>query len=671
MPRGSVTVAKMSPLPPTRERPVDARFLHGTAGLGYDDAPTQRRRGRWLRRIAMVLIISFAVMLGAIAAVAFYTKGQIDDLVTPRSAAMRKAQGELTAPLPGKPANILLLGSDHRKSTSSDATDRRSDTLLLVRLDPKRKTISMLSFPRDLYVPIPGHGTAKLNEAYQVGGPALSVKTIKDLTDLDINFVMNVDFTGFRGVVDQLGGVWVDVDRTYFNDQSDQVSDIDIKPGYQLMNGKDALAYARFRHDNRGDFNRIARQQQVIAGLKKQVGGSSLAKNVPGLFRVFHDNTEVVQGGGDSVDARVLYGYLRLALKLDGKDVYQVEYDGATGTSPAGASIVEYDEAKLDSAVQAFLAPNTKAREATADQLVGAATAATGEAATPATPTAPTEPVAPDPSTVTVTVLNGSGIAGAAKQMAEQLAAAGYQVNPSQKNADNANYASTKVIYGSAAATPAAEALAANIDAASTGAKDASNAFSTQLLVIVGKTGQTFTADGDDVVGADGGDVADSTADQYSGNVVPEKTDPNITTNAETAKPVFFDTTLKRLPILYPTVYESSSSFDEVYAYQIVRKVAGRTVIDEAYRLAASTGGGTGDTWGLQAMTWASPPILDDPTRTVTRKGRSYRLYFNGTKLHMVAWTQGIGTYWVSNSVLNNLPNETLLAIADGVKPLR
>lgn len=648
----------MSPLPPTRERPV---YLDQSRGAQPPELQEPARRTRrWMRRIGIVLIVSLAVLLGAVAAIAYYAKSEIDDLVTPRTAEMRAAQKQLAAPLPNKPTNVLLLGSDHRKTSGEG--DKRSDTLLLIRLDPKRETISMISFPRDLWVPIPGHGEAKINDAYTYGGPALSVETIKEVTGLDVHMVMNVDFNGFRGVVNTLGGVWVDVDRTYLDNVPNQTSDIDIKPGYQLLKGEDALAYSRFRHDNRGDFNRIARQQQVLAGLKRQVGSSSIAKNVPGLFRVFKKNTEVTAGGGDGVDARVLYSYLRLALTLDAKDIYEVEYEGETGEAGNGASIVVFDQDTMETAIEAFLAPNSKAREQTADQLVGTkspqAEASDDEADEPA------EPVAPDPSTVTVTVLNGSGTEGVARTMAGELAAAGYQVDPTQTNADNQNYASTKILYATEAQRPAADALSASIEGSTVAANDGSNAFTTQLLVVMGDIGTTLEGgSGDGTVGVDGGPEDE---EQYAGNQVPEKTAAKVIRDPELAKVDFLEVKSSRFPIMYPTVHEESSEYEEVHSYQFGRDGG---VVHDAYRLVAQTA--QGDYWGLQGMSWAAPPILEDPTREVQVGARNYKLYFNGTKLHMVAWREGKGTYWISNSVLNNLSNETMMAIANGVKPYR
>ena len=643
----------MSPLPPTRERPITVAHPDGPA-----QTPQQQRSflRRWTRRIAIFLLIVVAVMIGALAAVAFYAKHEIDDLVTPKTAAMRKAQGELKAPLPGQPTNILLIGSDHR---SGDAeTDKRSDTLLLVRLDPKRKTISMLSFPRDTYVSIPGHGQAKINDAYSLGGPALSTKTIKELTGLDVNFVVDVDFRGFRGVVDAFGGIWVDVDQRYYVPPEANYMEIDIDPGYQLLKGRDALAFARHRHSD-SDFHRIARQQLVLSGLKKQVAQSSKANSIPTLFKVLKENTNIVAGGGDNVPARVIYDYMRLATTLSSRDVYQVEFKGGIGTA-GEASIVTYDPAELDAAVDAFLAPSAKAREATADQLVGKQQPQAG--AVDGAGQEPEQPATPDPSTISVKVLNGSGVAGSAGAMSSKLAAVGYKVDPNPSNADRANYASTKVLFANDAAKPAAQALADRIPGATIGPKDASNGFSTQLLVIVGKTGTTVEGDGTGPIGVEGGPSGGQTAE---GNSVPEKADADVFSDAEKAQVEFLEVRSTRMPIMYPTVHPDGTSYEGAFGYRLVH---GRND-EDAYRLVGRLPNGI-DRWGIQGTSWGKPPILDDPTRTVQRKGRTYRLYFNGTKLHIVAWQQGTGTYWVANTVLDKLSNETMLAVADGVRAM-
>ena len=122
----------------------------------------------------------------------------------------------------------------------------RSDTTMLLRLDPDSDAIALMSIPRDLKVEIPGYGTEKFNAAYTYGGPKLTLQVVKELTGLQINHVVNVDFLGFVRAVYAIGCVYVDVDRRYYHSNigvqaSEQYSEINVQPGYQLMCGKRAL----------------------------------------------------------------------------------------------------------------------------------------------------------------------------------------------------------------------------------------------------------------------------------------------------------------------------------------------------------------------------------------------------------------------------------------------
>jgi LCP family protein required for cell wall assembly len=195
---------------------------------------------------------------------------------------------------PGGPRTLLLLGSDHRAKTSRDArlgADKPlSDTIVLVRLDPKRKRIAVLSLPRDLAVTIPGVGEGiKINQAYTDGGPAKTLATVKLLfknatgQDLEVNSVIDVDFNGFQRAVDYIGGVYVDVDRRYYNPHGTGYAAINIQPGYQKLHGKDALAYVRYRHTD-SDLFRNARQQDFL----RQVSGQPAVRRLKSLSGAAH-----------------------------------------------------------------------------------------------------------------------------------------------------------------------------------------------------------------------------------------------------------------------------------------------------------------------------------------------------------------------------------------------
>jgi LCP family protein required for cell wall assembly len=211
---------------------------------------------------------------------------------------------------PGKPQTILLLGSD-RRYRDTDDDPPRSDTLMLVRLDPEQEATTVLSIPRDLRVDIPGHGLDKINDAYGLGGAPLAMRTVKALTGLEINHAVDVNFKGFRGVVDLFGCFYVDVDRRYFHSNAgvpvgQRYDAIDIRPGYQRLCGTDALDYVRYRHTD-SDITRAARQQDFLRAAKDQVSTSSLIDDRRALAREFSKAAQT------DADLRSAGGFLRLA----------------------------------------------------------------------------------------------------------------------------------------------------------------------------------------------------------------------------------------------------------------------------------------------------------------------------------------------------------------------
>ena len=147
----------------------------------------------------------------------------------------------------GGPQTLLLIGSDLRAKSAIDANNPpHSDTMILVRLDPNEPNTTLLSIPRDLKVTIhPDHGrptTQKINAAYTIGGPKLAVKTVKQVLGVKINHVIDINFGGFKALVDYLGCVFVQVDRRYYHSNlglasSQTYSEINIQPGYQKLCG--------------------------------------------------------------------------------------------------------------------------------------------------------------------------------------------------------------------------------------------------------------------------------------------------------------------------------------------------------------------------------------------------------------------------------------------------
>jgi polyisoprenyl-teichoic acid--peptidoglycan teichoic acid transferase len=231
----------------------------------------------------------------------------------------------------GKPQTIMLIGSDTRAKGSRDYTGQRglSDTMMLVRLDPSKKQIAVLSLPRDLKVRIPGHGVDKLNAAYALGGVKLTLKTVKEFTGLGVNHVVNVDFRGFRKAVNSLGCVWVDVDRRYFNDNTtgEQYATIDVKPGYQKLCDQDALDYVRYRHTD-NDLVRAARQQDFLRSLKSQIGVKRIVQDRKELISIFGKYTQ-----SDIGSRKTVLRLLKLVVNSAGLPIHQIHFQAKLGAS--------------------------------------------------------------------------------------------------------------------------------------------------------------------------------------------------------------------------------------------------------------------------------------------------------------------------------------------------
>jgi polyisoprenyl-teichoic acid--peptidoglycan teichoic acid transferase len=189
------------------------------------------------------------------------------------------------------PQTILILGSDKRTATGEKYG--RSDTTMLLRVDPEKEFLALLSLPRDLKVEIPGYGPDLLNAAYSFGGARLTIQTVKELLGIPINHVVNVDFEGFYDAINAIGCVYIDVDRHYYNPEGGDYDDIDIKPGYRKLCGYTALDYVRYRH-NDNDLVRGARQQGFVREARQQIPPRSLLPPPFGdaeLIEIFTDHT--------------------------------------------------------------------------------------------------------------------------------------------------------------------------------------------------------------------------------------------------------------------------------------------------------------------------------------------------------------------------------------------
>lgn len=162
--------------------------------------------------------------------------------------------------------NILFFGVDERSNDIG-----RTDTIIFASLDLKNKKVNLLSIPRDTRVVIPSIGYDKINHAYHYGGVDLAVRTVEEFLGVSINYYAKMNFQQFEKLIDALGGVDIEVEKPmFYTDRTDKFY-VRLKPGFQHLNGKDALGYVRFRHDPLGDLGRIERQQKFLKALFKQL----------------------------------------------------------------------------------------------------------------------------------------------------------------------------------------------------------------------------------------------------------------------------------------------------------------------------------------------------------------------------------------------------------------
>jgi len=249
------------------------------------------------RRIVLWIALGFAGLLvvalvwGALGYRSFASGVEKANGRLPRSAKAQLAKRDRS--LLSEPTTTLVIGTDGGRAPGR-ADANRSDSLMLIRVDPDTHRLSYLSIPRDLRVEIPGYGTSKINAANQIGGPALTLATVKALTGLPIDHVVVVDFDGFRELIDAVGGVEIDVPKRILSNKFD----CPYKPkrcaswggwrfekGQQHMDGQRALVYSRIRTNRLDpsdtDISRGTRQQAVADALGHEIASFGTFLRLP------------------------------------------------------------------------------------------------------------------------------------------------------------------------------------------------------------------------------------------------------------------------------------------------------------------------------------------------------------------------------------------------------
>ncbi|HEX5967272.1 MAG TPA: LCP family protein, partial [Intrasporangium sp.] len=329
--------------PPSPQSPEPSRPPRQTAPP--PTTPRRRlRKGRLALLVAGLLVVAWLAFLILVPVWAWATIARVDNVPA----------GERPADTSGH--NYLLVGSDSREGLTDQqrrdlktgkAGGNRTDTIMLVHVSESGGKPVLISIPRDSYVPIPGHGSNKINAAFALGGPKLLTQTVEQVTGLHINGYLEIGLGGFAGMVDALGGVELCVPR----DMQDDKAGIDLKKGCQVLDGKNALGYVRSRYeDPLGDIGRANRQRQFLGALMKQSATPSTVL-LPWRYKNFVDAAAggVAVGEETSLfDAFRILQAMRAVSSDDGLSLTVPIADMAFPTNNAGVAVKWDTERALD-----------------------------------------------------------------------------------------------------------------------------------------------------------------------------------------------------------------------------------------------------------------------------------------------------------------------------------
>lgn len=229
-----------------------------------------------------------------------------------------------------RPVNVLVMGIDgvlDAPPGSDQVFSGRSDTMLLLRLDPTDNSVNVLSIPRDTQVEIPGIGVTKINQANASGGPLLARETIsKTLNGVEIDRYVRVSTDAFRELVDLVGGIDVYVPQRMEYTDNTQKLKIDLQPGWQTLNGDKAEQFARFRHDSFGDIGRVQRQQALIKALRAKLTNPLILPRIPNLLSVMQKHIDT------NLSMEEMLALVNFGQKLDKDDFKMVLLPGRFST---------------------------------------------------------------------------------------------------------------------------------------------------------------------------------------------------------------------------------------------------------------------------------------------------------------------------------------------------
>lgn len=275
-----------------------------------------------------------------------------------------------------RPVNILVMGIDHdldeddgllatstsgiteeARTVNDDSFSGRSDTILLVQVDPELQSVNVLSIPRDTQVEIANLGATKINHANALGGPALAADVVSQtLNGIEIDRYVRVNTAAFRELVDLLGGVEVNVPyEMRYQDQTQKLN-IDLQPGLQVLTGDQAEQFARFRSDGYGDIGRVQRQQQLLRALRDRITSPTVIPKIPQAIQLLQSHLDT------NLSIEEILALANFATELDQDDFRMVMLPGRfSGSNEYLASYWILDPEGRDQVMQDYFHVGTSA----------------------------------------------------------------------------------------------------------------------------------------------------------------------------------------------------------------------------------------------------------------------------------------------------------------------
>ena len=338
-------------LPEPESSPIEKGDAEA-ASLGADTTSARsagsalRRPGRGWRIALLSVLAIFLVLTLATGGLALWVRHSIasgmEFIADPFADIPTRAPQQKVAAGEEPAVNILVLGTDSRTSASDPSQwkegAQRTDAIMIVQVSGDRKTVSVMSIPRDSWVEIPGHGQGKINAAYSYGGPSLTIHTVENLTGIHIDHFAVANFESFVALTDEIGGVRVNLKTPQ------TLAGKELGAGAQVLNGQQALAYTRERSSlPNGDFDRVKRQQTWMRSIVSRVLTNGTMSSPTALYSFLKTASRTV-----AVDESFTLNQMQsLALEtrhLHSNDIaFMTVPTAGTGTSADGQSIVTLD----------------------------------------------------------------------------------------------------------------------------------------------------------------------------------------------------------------------------------------------------------------------------------------------------------------------------------------